>query len=119
MRPGDLIAARFEIERLASAGGMGSVYRALDRKTGGQVALKILYGEDATRIERFEREALVLADLSHPGIVRYVAHGTLPGGGSYLAMEWLEGESLEDRLRHSRLALSDAVQVVRRAALAL
>src|SRR5688572_15940711 len=102
MRPGDLIAARFEIERLASAGGMGSVYRARDRQTGGWVALKVLQGDDPARLERFEREALVLAELTHPGVVRYVAHGRLAGGGHYLAMEWLEGESLAERLRHTR-----------------
>ena len=49
---------------------MGAVYRALDRSTGESVALKTLRNTDEQSIERFRREAQVLATLSHPGIVR-------------------------------------------------
>src|SRR4051812_24043821 len=100
MRPGDVVADRFEIEAVAGSGGMGTVYRALDRQGRGCVALKILRGVEfddelrADRDLRFEREARLLALLDHPGIVRYVAHGSTPAGIAFLAMEWLEGEDL-------------------------
>src|ERR1043166_9277048 len=70
---GDLVAERFVIEKLP---GFGS-------------------GESA---ERFIRESRLLATLDHAGIVRHVADGVLPDGRAYLAMEWLEGESLASRI---------------------
>src|SRR5688572_23123638 len=83
--PGACIAERFEVERLAGAGGMGSVYRAKDRETGGTAAVKVLDKQGKVDQERFEREALFLADLEHPAIVRYLAHGTTAEGQRYLA----------------------------------
>lgn len=96
MERGDLVDDRFEIERRAGHGGMGVVYRALDRRSGETIALKVLLtGEH----ERFSREVEVLAELRHPGIVRYVGHGRLGTGEPYLAMEWLEGRGLDARLK--------------------
>src|SRR5262249_61601918 len=89
LRVGELVADRFEIQRHSGTGGMGTVYRAWDRTLGQPVALKILrLRSDADR-ERFTREAQVLAGLVHPGVVRYVGHGTTAGGAWYLAMEWV------------------------------
>lgn len=68
---------------------------------------------------RFAREAAVLAELSHPGIVRYVAHGLTPAHEHYIVMEWLDGETLHDRLRRGRLAVSEAIAMTRAAADAL
>ncbi|MEI8254617.1 MAG: hypothetical protein WCJ30_03000, partial [Deltaproteobacteria bacterium] len=59
MKPGDLIADRFEVERLAGWGGMAGVYRSLDRFTGETVALKILHGDDERDAARFASEANV------------------------------------------------------------
>src|SRR5689334_7279703 len=98
MRPGEVIDRRFEIERVAASGGMGTVYRALDRVTGTPVALKLLGQPDRSAVHRFEHEARILAELDHPRIVRHVAHGVTPDGVPYLAMEWLDGESLAQRL---------------------
>src|SRR5689334_7665276 len=99
-QPGDLLGERYEIERLAGRGGMSTVYRARDRQTGRFVALKLLQAHSPAAPEtgRFMREAHVLAELRHPGIVGYVEHGLLPDGQSFLAMEWLEGEDLARRL---------------------
>ncbi|MFT3768944.1 MAG: protein kinase [Minicystis sp.] len=100
---------RFAIERFVRAGGMGAVYRAEDRETGAAVALKVLRGAAPPEDEaRFEREALVLAGLTHPGIVRHVAHGVTAEGTPYLAMEWIEGEDLAERLRRGPLAVDEA-----------
>jgi serine/threonine protein kinase len=96
---------------------MGHVYRARDIQTGEPVALKIL-AHGGT--ERFLREGRVLAELSHPHIVRYLAHGTTETDEPYLAMEWLEGEDLARRLgRAGALPLADAVVLGRAVCLAL
>lgn len=102
MQPGDIIEGRFEILREVAAGGMGRILQARDRQTGAVIALKLIVGDDAAFAERFIREAVVLADITHPGVVKYVAHGITSGGENYLAMEWLEGEDLQHRLARLR-----------------
>jgi tetratricopeptide (TPR) repeat protein len=118
---GAIVGDRFLVEGEAGRGGVGTVYRAVDRQGGGaRVALKVLHEEGALDVDRFEREAALLADLAHPGIVRYVAHGTMGDGSQFLAMEWLDGETLEERLTASGALPPDAaVLVALRAAEAL
>ncbi|EYF06826.1 serine/threonine-protein kinase [Chondromyces apiculatus] len=111
MKPGDLVADRFLIERLAGSGGMGAVYRAVDRHTGEAAALKVMAGRGLDHVERFLRESQVLAELRHPGIVKYIAHGTTPAGEPWLALEWLEGESLGERLRRRGLTVAESVHL--------
>ncbi|HEY2730887.1 MAG TPA: protein kinase [Polyangia bacterium] len=115
---GKAVAGRFYLEHLAGAGGMGAVYRARDITDGAIVAVKILTGRELREAERFDLEAAILADLTHPAIVRYIAHG-VEGGDHFIAMEWLEGEDLATRLDRQPLALVDAVAMARRAAEAL
>jgi eukaryotic-like serine/threonine-protein kinase len=117
--PGIVIDDRFELERQAGAGGMGVVFRALDRLEDAPVAVKFLRSENVTEIARFEREASVLAELHHPGIVRYIAHGTTPAGAHYLVMEWLDGEDLRQRFAQRALTLAESLTILRRTATAL
>src|SRR5262245_45357759 len=119
MRPGDVIADRFEVIELVGAGGMGVVFRARDRHGAQIVALKVLRERDEVSAGRFFLEARVLAELRHPGIVRYISHGTTLQGEHYLAMEWLTGESLAERLRQGPIALRDVLVLASRAADAL
>jgi serine/threonine-protein kinase len=119
MQPGDVVDDRFEIERLAGAGGMGTVYRAVDRRAGRPVALKILHSQVAEQVERFQREAAFLAELVHPGLVAFVAVGVTGEGQPYLAMEWLDGESLSARLGRGPLSVGEAIDLGRRVAAAL
>ncbi len=119
MLKGEVISGRFEVEHLSGAGGMGQVYRARDLRTGEPVAIKVLYQMGSLEIERFAREADVLSNLRHPGIVRYIEGGAVPGGGPYLAMEWLEGEPLSERLKHVQLSLSESLTLGMRVASAL
>ncbi|MDP3217609.1 MAG: serine/threonine-protein kinase, partial [Deltaproteobacteria bacterium] len=118
VQPGARVAGRFEIESLAGAGGMGAVYRARDLQTGERVAVKLLR-HDAQHRERFLREARLLAGMQHPGIVRYVDSGETPEGAPFLAMEWLEGETLDARLARAELTLTESVALARGVAEAL
>ncbi|MDB4981388.1 MAG: Adenylate cyclase [Myxococcales bacterium] len=115
---GRTVAGRFELQHLAGSGGMGAVYRARDLLDGQTVAVKILTGRELREAERFDLEAAILADLTHPAIVRYIAHG-VEGSDHFIAMEWLEGEDLSTRLDRQPLAVADTVALARRAAEAL
>ena len=111
---GDLFADRYRIVRTVGGGGMGAVYLARDERDGTVCALKLMLETDSDEQSRlrFEREAVVLAKLSHPGIVRYFGHGYGPNGPPYLAMEWLEGEDLAQRLRRQSLSVDESVSLI-------
>ncbi len=116
MQP-EVVGDRFELERLCGAGGMGQVWRAIDRMSGAPVALKRMHA--GANAERFLREARVLSELAHPHVVGYVAHGVTASGEPFLAMEWVDGETLEQRLERGPMSMTDALELVRRVADAL
>src|SRR5438270_5879899 len=102
----------YEIISSAGAGGMGEVYRARDTRLGREVAVKVLPESLSTRPEfqqRFAREARSISGLCHPNICALYDVGK-DGDIYYLVMEFLEGESLADRLAKGPLP---AEQVVR------
>lgn len=113
LQPSTILDNRFEIERHVASGGMGDVYRGRDRETDAIVAVKLLRSASVNHAGRFAREARVLATIQHPHVVRYLAHGSTENAGLYLAMEWLEGETLDHRLRRSRLTVRESVQLVK------
>jgi serine/threonine protein kinase len=97
---GFFFADRFKIDEVLGSGGMGTVYDAHDMQTGHRVALKVLKktkssGESA---ERFRREAEILASIDHPGIVGIHGFGAAPDGTLWLAMEYLEGVTLREKV---------------------
>jgi dipeptidyl aminopeptidase/acylaminoacyl peptidase len=105
---------------------MGEVYRARDTKLGRDVAIKILpqhLAGDPDRMERFEREARVLASLNHPHIASiYGFEDAAAGDGlrvSGLVLELVEGETLADRLSRGALPIPDALAIARQIAAAL
>jgi len=100
-----IYGGRFRVERVAGRGGMATIYRARDLMVGDVVALKVLDGQGALLTDRFQQEVTLLAQLRHPAIVRYIEHGVAPSGQHYLAMEWLEGHTLEERLAAGPLGL--------------
>jgi hypothetical protein len=115
-----VVGGRFAIRRVAGTGGMGRVFEAIDLLSGLNVALKLMQDPRAPReLERFTRESETLAGLRHPGIVRYVAHGQTETGDGYLAMEWLDGEDLRNRLEHRGLSVSETMLLARQVADAL
>jgi serine/threonine protein kinase len=120
LAPGQVLASRFRLEHLAGRGGMGTVYRAMDLLSGQPVALKVLGTVSMpSALQRFTREAELLASLHHPGIVSHVAHGVTEQGLSFLAMQWLEGEDLAHRLARQPLELAEVLAMARRVAEAL
>jgi len=114
LSPRSLVAQRFVIESEAGSGGMGTVYRALDTVTGRTVALKLMHGnpgDDETA--RFKREAQLLAELDHPGIVAHIASGQTEHNRPFIAMSWLDGEDLAQRLRKNPLTTTETMQLLR------
>ena len=118
LTPGVVVAERFRVEGLAGRGGMGEVYRALDVQTGARVAIKVTR-QTVEDEARFLREAQLLETLRDPAIVGHLAHGRLEDGRPYLAMEWLDGESLSERLARARPSIEASVRIVRAVARAL
>jgi len=103
------------------AGGMGEVWRATDTSLDREVAIKVLpesFGRDAERLARFEREAKVLASLSHPRIAQiYGLHEA--EGLHFLAMELVRGEDLAQRLEAGSISLEEALKIALQVADAL
>ncbi len=103
---------RYEIVSLLGAGGMGEVYRARDLTLKRDVAIKVLpetFSKDAERLSRFRREAEVLASLNHPHIATIYDVGE-SGGGRFLALELVEGESLAERLTRGPMPLGESLR---------
>jgi eukaryotic-like serine/threonine-protein kinase len=102
----------YEILSAIGAGGMGEVYRARDARLDRIVAIKILPDQHAARPElreRFEREARTIASLNHPHICTLFDVGH-QNGTDYLVMEYLEGETLAERLKKGPLPLDQVLQ---------
>src|SRR6202008_3788794 len=95
----------YEIQSPLGAGGMGEVYRACDTRLDRTVAIKILpdhLSDNTEAKQRFDREARAISSLNHPNICTLYDVGH-QGGVDYLVMEFLEGETLADRLRKGSL----------------
>src|SRR5262245_30111150 len=112
LRANSIVDERFVLEAEAKRGGMGTVWKARDQRTGLWVAFKLLHDTSPEHCRRFVRVRELLADLAHPNIVSYVAHGAV-GDEPYLVMEWLEGESLAERLSRTPLSLHESMSVLR------
>ena len=101
----------YEITGAIGSGGMGEVYRAKDTRLDRVIAIKVLPDHLASRAElreRFEREAKTIASLNHPHICTLYDIGQ-HGGTDYLVMEYLEGETLAERLKKGPLPLEQVL----------
>jgi tRNA A-37 threonylcarbamoyl transferase component Bud32 len=109
---GTSLNRRYRLEARIAAGGMSTVYRALDETLERQVAVKLMNREvasDSDQLERFRREARAVAQLSHPHIVGVIDAGE-DDGRAYIVFEYVEGETLKDRIRRlGRLPITEAV----------
>ncbi len=125
MHVGDLVAERYRLEASAASGGMGTVYRALDLRSSRFVAIKTCLtaaaddarggppAPQARARARFELEARALAEISHDFIVSYVDHGISELGEPFLVMDWVEGETLAERLAGSGLSVEQSLLLAR------
>jgi eukaryotic-like serine/threonine-protein kinase len=107
---GHALDGRYELHAVLGEGAFGRVYRGLDRRLGRAVAVKVIkpwWAEDSEWVERFEREARLLARVSDPGVVQIYDIGHADEGPYYVA-ELVEGESLAERLLRGPLAAAEA-----------
>jgi len=103
----------YEIQSALGAGGMGEVYRAKDTRLDRTVAIKVLpnhLSANPDAKERFDREARAISSLNHPRICTLYDIGH-QDGIDFLVMEYLEGESLAERLKKGALSLKESLKV--------
>src|SRR5438552_13126277 len=111
----------YQILSSLGAGGMGEVYLAEDNRLGRKVALKLLPAEftkDADRVRRFEQEARAASALNHPNIITIYDIGQADGI-HFIATEFVEGETLRQRMTGERLALKVTLDLAAQIAAAL
>lgn len=104
IKPGELVAGQYRIDRLVGSGGFAQVYRAVQADLDRTVAVKILRpSSDQTEtspskraVDRFEREAKLVSSLQNPHTVTVYDYGTLPGGRLYMVLEYVDGTTLSE-----------------------
>ena len=120
---GQVLDGKYRVTRLIGQGGMGRIFEAVQLRLNRRVALKLMSSDLATNAQalaRFRREAEVTSQLGHPHIVQLLDSGVTASGEPYMAMEFLDGEDLDARVRREgRLPLDTVVQIVKQAASAL
>jgi len=112
---------RHKIVELLGAGGMGQVYLAEDTSLGRRVALKLLpsyFTRETDRLRRFRQEARNASGLNHPNIITIHEIGA-ENGTYFIATEFIEGETLRQRMTTARLSLAEAVEIATQVAAAL
>src|SRR5215470_5384933 len=108
----------YEVIGPLGAGGMGEVWRARDPRLGRDVAIKMLpaaFARDPDRVARFEREAKLLASLNHPNVGAILGLEEVDGQ-RYLVLEFVDGETLAQRLKRGALPVDEAIEVCRQIA---
>jgi len=114
LTPGTFVGD-YEIERLIGQGGMGIVYGAVHPVIGKRAAIKVLnarFCADHEAVRRFVREAQAVNKVGHANIVDIFSIGELADGRSYLVMEWLQGETLMDRIEREVLPVRHAIEIL-------
>jgi eukaryotic-like serine/threonine-protein kinase len=104
----------YEVLSRIGAGGMGEVWLATELRLGRNVALKLLPADvtrDPVRIQRFELEARAASALNHPNVCTIYALDQASDGQHYIAMEYVEGQTLRERLATARLSLREALDI--------
>src|SRR5262249_19895101 len=124
LAPGRQIG-HYEIKEPIGAGGMGEVWRALDKNLDRDVAIKILppeFSVDADRVQRFEREARTISKIKHSNIIAIYDTVNVTderGDLRFIVTELVEGQTLRERLKDSRMGWREAVQIAAQIADAL
>ncbi|MDX8447561.1 serine/threonine-protein kinase [Mesorhizobium captivum] len=117
---GTQLSGIYELDERIASGGMGEVYRGHNIQTGDHVAIKIVlpeFARDQTILSLFRKEASILNHLSHDAVVRYHVFTIDPGiGRPYLAMEFVDGQSLFDVMRRGPMSPPDVRRLCHRLA---
>lgn len=117
---GTQLSGIYELDERIAFGGMGEVYRGHNIQTGDHVAIKIVlpeFARDQTILSLFRKEASILNHLSHDAVVRYHVFTIDPGiGRPYLAMEFVDGESLFDIMRRGPMPVEEVRKLCHRLA---
>lgn len=120
---GQTIAGRYRVDALLGEGGMGAVYRATQEALGREVAIKVIRPDvlgEHSAVQRFEREARIIAQLNDPHVVTVHDFGTTPDGLLFIVMELLGGQSLGEHVeQHGAVAWQDTIPLIRGVAAAL
>jgi serine/threonine protein kinase len=116
------VVGEYHIVGKLGEGGMGAVYAAKHPVIGKKAAVKVISQElctDPEAVERFVQEARAVNQIGHQNIVDAFNFGTLADGRCYFVMEWLQGESLGDRLRRGRMTMNEVLDVLEQVCRAL
>jgi RNA polymerase sigma factor (sigma-70 family) len=114
--------ADYILERLIGSGGMGKVFLAREKSSGQKVAIKAIHKSrqsDQRALAHFVQEAMILAKLSHPNIVRVHGLGQFPSGGYFMAMDFVDGADLQSRLSQGPLPLATVLRITKQVASAI
>ena len=117
-----MVVGEYRIDKKIGEGGMGAVYSATHPMIGKRAAIKVIsaaLGTDASAVNRFVQEARSVNQIGHPNIVDVFAFGELPDGRNYFVMEYLQGESLAERLGRVNMPLGEAIEILDQVADAL
>jgi serine/threonine-protein kinase len=116
------IVGEYKVDKKIGEGGMGAVYSATHPMIGKRAAIKVIsaaLGSNAEAVGRFVQEARSVNQIGHPNIVDVFAFGELPDGRNYFVMEYLQGESLADRVQRAAMPLGEAIEILDQVADAL
>lgn len=103
---------KFEVLDKISEGGFGVLYRVRQRQLDRVVAMKVLNAPDSEEVlRRFQREAKALSAIRHPGVVQVYDHGVCQDGKPYILMQYIEGETLAERLQKGPLPVSEVISL--------
>ena len=119
---GSVIADTYKIEALIGRGGMGAVFVAShNRLPGKKVAIKLLHAEvhDEDVMLRFRREAEIASRLGHPNICAVHDFNIMPDGTPYLVLDYLEGQTLAQKIKDGPIPLEQVLSIVRQVGSAL
>jgi serine/threonine protein kinase/WD40 repeat protein len=113
---------RYTILHTLGSGGMGQIYLAQDPQLGRKIALKVIspaFASDARRVQRFEQEARASSALNHPNICVVHEIGMTDAGRHFIAMEYIQGSTVRDRLARGGFSLLETVNIALQVAAAL
>lgn len=121
LKPDDVVGG-YRIVKTIGKGGMGAVFEGVHETTGERAAIKILHAhhsQDPESLARFLNEGKAISALQHPGIVRLLGSGTMANGGCYIAMEFIDGETLSAKLKRDKRLGRQGLRLARQVASAL